>query len=190
MTMVSADYAHPEAIIKILNLYDEIVNNTSKESYDKYWANEQYRLSPIYIDQPGEVYAAELLEAINGGSSDNLPPAAKPLYEYIVGFEDGSLSDDDNAFGTWGQMSNSGSLGHVLNEYIPDGAVVQSILGIQRPEVWLTNVSSLDTLTITTFTEIIIGSKPVDYFDTFVEQWLKAGGQETLDELETMYPAE
>ena len=31
-------------------------------------------------------------------------------------------------------MSKSGSLPIVLNKYIPDKAIVQSILGIQRPE--------------------------------------------------------
>nr|WP_246362204.1 extracellular solute-binding protein [Paenibacillus alba] len=189
MTMVKKDYKNPEAIIKMLNLYDETVNYSTKDVYDKYWANEQYRLSPIYIDQPGEVYAADLLKAMDKGSSDGLPPAAKPLYDYIAGFENGSLAKDDNAFGTWGQMSKSGSLPIVLNKYIPDKAIVQSILGIQRPDVWLTNVSSLDTLTITTFTDIITGAKPVDYFDTFVQQWLKAGGQKSLDELDKLYPA-
>jgi len=190
MTMVSATAEHPEAIIKILNLYDETVNNSGKESYDKYWANEQYRLSPVYIDLPGEVYAADLLKALKAKSPDGLPSGAKPLYDYIVGFDDGSLAQDDNAFGTWGQLSESGSLPWVLNKYIPENAIVQSILGIQRPEVWLTNVASLDTLTITTFTDIITGRKPVDEFDTFVEQWLKAGGQQTLDELDKMYPAQ
>jgi putative aldouronate transport system substrate-binding protein len=173
----------------MLNLYDQTVNYSTKEDYLKYWADEQYRLSPIYIDQPGEVYAADLLKALDKGSSEGLAPAAKPLYDYIAGFEDGSLAKDDNAFGTWGQMSKSGSLPIVLNKYIPDNAMIQSILGIQRPEVWLTNVASLDTLTITAFTNIITGAKPVDYFDTFVDQWLKAGGQQTLDELDKMYPA-
>ncbi|NRF95661.1 extracellular solute-binding protein [Paenibacillus frigoriresistens] len=189
MTMVSAKFKNPEAAIKILNLYDQTVNYQTKEDYLKYWADEQYRLSPMYIDQPGEVYAADLLKAFEKGSSDGLAPAAKPLYDYIKGFEDGSLKKDDNAFGTWGQMSKSGSLPIVLNKYIPEKAIVQSILGIERPEVWLTNVASLDTLTITTFTDIITGAKPVDYFDTFVQQWLKAGGQQTLNELEKMYPA-
>ncbi|MFC5452752.1 extracellular solute-binding protein [Paenibacillus aestuarii] len=189
MTMVRKGYKNPEAVIKMLNLYDQTVNFSTKADYDKYWANEQYRLSPIYIDQPGEVYAADLLKALDKGSSDGLPPAAKPLYDYIVGFDNGSLAKDDNAFGTWGQMSKSGSLPIVLNKYIPDKAIVQSILGIQRPDVWLTNVASLDTLTITTFTDIIRGAKPVDYFDTYVQQWLKAGGQQTLDELDKMYPA-
>lgn len=189
MTCISATCKNPEAIIKILNLYDQTVNYSTKEDYTKYWTDEQYRLSPIYIDQPGEVYAADLLKALDKGSNDGLAPAAKPLYDYIVGFDNGTLKKDDNAFGTWGQMSKKGSLPIVLNKYIPDNAIVQSILGAQRPEVWVTNSSSLDTLTITTFTDIITGAKPVDYFDTFVKQWLNAGGQKTIDELDKMYPA-
>ena len=189
MTCISATCKNPEAIIKILNLYDQTVNYSTKEDYTKYWSDEQYRLSPIYIDQPGEVYAADLLKALDKGSNDGLAPAAKPLYDYIVGFDNGTLKKDDNAFGTWGQMSKKGSLPIVLNKYIPDNAIVQSILGAQRPEVWVTNSSSLDTLTITTFTDIITGAKPVDYFDTFVKQWLNAGGQKTIDELDKLYPA-
>lgn len=42
----------------------------------------------------------------------------------------------------------------------------------------------------TTFVDIIVGNQPVEYFDTFVENWLNAGGQETLDALDEMYPAE
>lgn len=189
MTMVSKKCKNPEAIIKILNLYDQTVNYSTKEDYLKYWADEQYRLSPIYIDQPGEVYASDLLKALDKGSNDGLAPAAKPLYDYIVGFENGTLKKDDNAFGTWGQMSRKGSLPIVLNKYMPDKAIVQSILGIQRPEAWLTNAASLNTLTVTSFTDIITGAKPVDSFDTFVQQWLKAGGQKTLDDLDKMYPA-
>lgn len=143
----------------------------------------------MYIDIANEVYEKDLLAAYAKGSSASLDPFAKQFYNYVVGFENRTLSKDDNAYGTWGQMNKSGSLQIVLNRYQPDNAVVQSILGIQRPDVWLTNVSVLDTLTITTFTDIITGAKPVDYFDTFVQQWLKAGGQQTLNELEKMYPA-
>lgn len=189
MTMVSKKCKNPEAAIKILSLYDQTVNRQTAEDFNRYWADEQYRLCPVYIDIANEVYEKDLLAAFAKGSSASLDPFAKQFYNYVVGFENGTLAKDDNAYGTWGQMNKSGSLQIVLNRYEPDNAVVQSILGIQRPDVWLTNVSVLDTLTITTFTDIIIGAKPVDYFDTFVQQWLKAGGQQTLNELEKMYPA-
>ena len=66
--------------------------------------------------------------------------------------------------------------------------MVVSLLGMKRPEIWTTNVSILDTLTITTFTDIIIGAKPVDSFDAFVTAWLAGGGQQTLDEMDKLYP--
>ncbi len=189
VTMVNKKARNPETAIKILNLYDQTVNYGGKESYLRYWADEQYRLCPVYIDIPNEVFEKEVLDALAKGSGDGLPSFARRSYDYVVGFENGTLAKDDNAFGTWGQMNKNGSLQIVLNRYMPDNAVVQSIMGIRRPEVWLTNVSQLDTLTITSFTDIIIGAKPLDTFDTYVQQWLKAGGQQTLDELEKLYPA-
>jgi putative aldouronate transport system substrate-binding protein len=189
MTMVSKKCKNPEAAIKILSLYDQVVNRQTKEDFDRYWADEQYRLCPVYIDLANEVYEKDLLDAYAKGNPDSLDPFARQFYNYVIGFENGTLAHDDNAYGTWGQMSKNGSLQIVLNRYEPDGAVVQSILGIKRPEVWLTNVANLKTLIQTTFTDIIIGAKPVDSFDSFVQQWLKAGGQATLDEMEKLYPA-
>ena len=60
----------------------------------------------------------------------------------------------------------------------------------ERPEIWLQNSSVLGDMVNTTFVDIIVGNQPVEYFDTFVENWLNAGGQETLDALDEMYPAE
>jgi putative aldouronate transport system substrate-binding protein len=191
VTMVRAGYMYPEALIKILNLYDETVNFGGPEGYLRYWADEQYRLAPVYIDLPNEVYQPEINEAFAAGSTDRLPGFALRSYEYVIGFGDGSgpLKDDPNAYGTWGQQNPNGSLNIVLNRYIPDGAIVQSIMGGIVPEVYRTNVAVLETLTLTTFTDIIIGARPVEFFDEYVRQWLRAGGQETLDALNELYPA-
>ena len=34
-----------------------------------------------------------------------------------------------------------------------------------------------------TYLEIITGEKPIDYFDTFVEQWYQTGGEKILQEV-------
>lgn len=186
ITMVSSSCKNPEAAIKIFNLYEATVN-ANPTDFQNYWADEQYRLSPVYTDLPNEVYASEVQEALKAGSDANLSPGAKPYYKYVLDFESGA-DTGSNAYGTWGQMSDSGSLPIAL-KYKADGAVVQSILGADRPEVWIQNFSSLETILLTSFTDIITGAKPVDYFDTFVQDWLKAGGQQTLDELDKLYPA-
>lgn len=188
MTMVSASCEHPEAALKILSLYVAIVNE-SPENFQRYWNDEQYRLCPVYTDVPNENYEGEIYEALTTGNADNLSGQAKPYYDLVVGFDDGT-NTDDNAFGTWGQLSETGSLQWVLNKYQPDGAVVKSVLGIERPEIWIQNSSVLETLAVTTFTDMIIGNKSVDEFDAYVQDWLDNGGQQTLDELGQMYPAD
>jgi putative aldouronate transport system substrate-binding protein len=58
----------------------------------------------------------------------------------------------------------------------------------QEPDIWTQNSSVLVDLVKAAYTAIITGEKELDYFDTFVEEWLAAGGQETLDEMEKLYP--
>ncbi len=187
MTCVSSTCKNPEAAIKILNLYMQIINE-SPENFDKYWSNEQYRLCPVYTDVASENWFREINDVLNGKKdASTLSKGAIPNYNFVKGFEDGT-NKDDNAFGTWGQMGKTGSLQWIVNKYEPDGAMVVSLLGMKRPEVWTTNVSILDTLTITSFTDIIIGVKPVDSFDEYVKSWLAGGGQQTLDEMDQLYP--
>ena len=54
----------------------------------------------------------------------------------------------------------------------------------ERPEIWLQNSSVLGDMVNTTFVDIIVGNQPVEYFDTFVENWLNAGGTGELNALD------
>ncbi len=90
VTMVNKKFKNPEAAIKILNLYDQTVNHEGKESYLRYWADEQYRLCPVYIDIPNEVFEKDVLDALAKGTGDGLPSFARRSYDYVVGFENGN----------------------------------------------------------------------------------------------------
>jgi len=187
--IISSDCEHPEALMKILNLYQEVaIDSDNPEDFSTYWADEQYRLCPIYIGIPTELFAPELHAALDAGSSEELNGTALEYYNYVVGFEDGSLKDDTNAYGTWGQMFEGGSMAIAL-DYKDKGYLVTNEMANEIPDIWLQNSATLGTMVDKAFTDIIIGNKPLDYFDQFVEEWLNAGGQETLDEMETLYPA-
>ncbi|WP_417400709.1 extracellular solute-binding protein [Hominenteromicrobium sp.] len=191
--MVSAECEHPEAIIKILNLYEQVaISSEDPNDFQTYWANEQYRLCPIYIGMPTENFAPVIHEALEAGTSDGLAGTALEYYNYVVDFEDGSLKDDTNAYGTWGQMYIDGYGGSmkIALDYQSKGWLVTNVMANEMPDIWLQNSSVLGDMVDTTFVDIITGNKPVDYFDTFVEEWLAAGGQATLDALDEMYPAE
>ncbi len=185
--VISSKCKNPEAIIKMLNLYEKTAISGSEDDFKNYWADEQYRLSPIYIGVPTENYAPQLLDALAKGSSGDLKGTALQYYNYVKGFEDGSLKDDANAYGTWGQMFTEGSMKIDL-DYLNNGQIVKNEMAAQEPEIWIQNASVLTDMVKTTFTAIITGEKDLSYFDTFVQDWLAAGGQQTLDEMEKLYP--
>lgn len=187
--MISSQCENPEALIKILNLYEETcISSDDPKDFADYWADEQYRMCPIYIAIPTELFAPQIHTALEAGTSDGLTGTALEYYNYVVGFEDGSLADNTNAYGTWGQMFENGSMAIDLAAQA-DGQLVTNVMANEIPEIWQQNSAVLGTMLETAFTDIILGNKPVDYFDTFVQEWLNAGGQQTLDELDKLYPA-
>ena len=191
--MFGADCENPEAIIKILNLYEATaISSSNPEDFQIYWANEQYRFCPIYLAIPTENFAPVIHEALGNGSSDGLVGTALEYYNYVVGFEDGSLRTDTNAYGTWGQMALGGAGGSMKQDidYKNNGWTYTNMMENVQPDIWMQNSSVLGDMVDTTFVDIIVGNQPVEYFDTFVQNWLAAGGQETIDLLEETYPAE
>ncbi|MDR2656643.1 MAG: extracellular solute-binding protein, partial [Oscillospiraceae bacterium] len=193
--MVNANCKNPEAIIKILNLYEEVcVQVPDEEDYYYYWDNEQYRLSPIYVGIPTELHTQELAEAFEAGSKDNLAGSVKPLYDQIIGFQDGT-NITTSGYGAWGQMyresaDRQGSCVIALEKYRPDGAYVDSLMSTERPEIYIQNSSVWESMMETAFTDIIRGDRPIDYFEQWVQDYLSAGGRQCLDELDKLYPAE
>lgn len=184
--MVSSNCEHPEAVIKILNLYSKtVLESDDPADFQTYWADELWRLCPIVVQiRTPENWADVLLEAIEKGSNEDLPAFLTNVYNYIIDFEAGT-DTSSNAYGTWGQMGERGSVVIALKDY--DGHIVTNLMGSERPDIWQQNASILESIEIQAFTDIIIGNQPLDYFDTFVQDWLNAGGQETLDELEKIY---
>jgi len=183
--VISADAPDPRAIIEILNLYYEIaVGFEDEEVFMYYWDNEQYRLAPIFIGIPTELHAPAIFEAFQDGGA-NITGVARQTWVWAEAFEDGT-DDSPSAYGTWGQMNPNGTMAIALNIYRPEGAMVDNLMAAEIPDIWLQNSSILNTILETMFTDIIRGTLPLDAFDTFVEQWLLNGGQETLDQLEVI----
>ncbi len=49
--------------------------------------------------------------------------------------------------------------------------------------------TDLNALITDAYVKIITGQEPIDYFDTFVEEWYSKGGQEWTDEVNALYSA-
>ena len=190
--VISANAQHPEAIMEILNLYQEVVIEFEDEAQlERYREDSQWRLAPIAVVVPTELHAPAVFQAFDDNGA-TIAGVARRAWRHTMDFQSGEATTPA-AYGTWGQMNLDrefgGSMNIALNHYRPMGALVENLMQIERPDIWLQNSSVLQTMMEIAFTDIIIGNAPIDSFDVFVEQWLAAGGQATLDALEIIYQA-
>lgn len=96
-------------------------------------------------------------------------------------------SKDANAIGDWSQMGNTKSAYSISKEMIDNDAIVKNVIWGNKPETLLSSGSTLDDILLEGFTKIIVGEQPIDYFDTLVEEWNKAGGEKATQEVNEMY---
>jgi len=186
--VMAADTEYPEAFVQILNLYNLLVfESTDADDFHRYWAEGQAGLAPVRPIVPNEIFAPLIWDAIETGNSDLLPAHIRQFYEFTRAFEEGT-DTSGQAFGTWGQNFERGSMAIALVDYTRDGALVQNVMGAYRPQVFLDNASIMGDLINTTFIEFIRGQRSLDTFDGFVQDWLANGGQATLDALSAQYP--
>ncbi|MDR1000593.1 MAG: extracellular solute-binding protein [Clostridiales bacterium] len=190
ITMVNANYKNPEALVKLYNVYSDTVNpDMDDETYAIYDADEQYRFSPAVINEPQEpTYGPWLKEAQLKNDASDLPRNLITRFNTIKDFDAGSNTGSD-AYGLWGQYSLGGSMPIINDFYVPNNMLIQSVVGGVQPDSLVKNSSVLEKITLQAFTEIIMGAD-IDNFDKYVQDWLAAGGQQVLEDLDKQYPAE
>lgn len=188
--MVNAKSKNAEAVVKLFNHYNSICNlDMTKETADIYSNDEQYRYNPCFINEPQETSFAPLYrKVLESGDTSSLPLDMVTKYNDFMAFDKGESKESD-AYGLWGVYSKIGSMHIIQTKYEPDGALVQSIMGVQ-PESYIEYGSTLEKIVLEQYTKMIAGGADVDStFDAFVKNWLAVGGKKILDELDTMYPA-
>jgi putative aldouronate transport system substrate-binding protein len=186
---LNSEVEHPEAFVMMCNVFSSVYNMwMTPETSSKYADDEQYRFSPVVLTEPQEPLWAPLIwDALRSGNSDNLPARLLNHYTKVKGFEDGSMRDSE-AYGLWGQYTIGGSVDISLSDYEANGKLVQNIIGARQPEILNDYASILEDMTKQAFTEVIL-TGDLSKVDSYWENWKGAGGQQVLDELEILYPA-
>lgn len=89
--------------------------------------------------------------------------------------------------GDWIQQGNDRSTYGIAKKYVDNEQYVKDAMwGAATPTLQAAG-STLNDILTEGFTKIIIGEKPIDYFDTVVEKWKKAGGQKVTEEINRTY---
>ena len=185
---INSKCPYPEAIIKLLNVFMDTYNHWADEEKARiYIEDEQFAFSPVGANEPQEpVWGPLLFEAQQKGTSEGLASRLTFHYDKIMGFENGTNTGSD-AYGLWGQYKLGGSVQIIMEQYLPNNMLVMDIKGLIIPDSYIDYTSVLEAITLQAFTEIIMGAD-IDNFDKYVQDWLNAGGQSILDDLDALYP--
>lgn len=187
--VVNDDFAYPEAMIKMANLYNKYQFHGTDEEFKNFSDGGEYavqrQLSPIEIIDPRqemEIYRM-VSHALETGDESDLTVPAQAFYENAKLWRD---EQDPSGFGRFIQMGPYGSY-RALEDQVNNDQVVITALRGPDPAEWSRNRSVLDALEADTFTKIIIGDQPIDSFDAFVADWLSLGGADATEAINEVY---
>ncbi len=181
--VVKKGAAHPEAIVKLLNI---LVEKGYSENADitKYFIAEDgflYNNYPLLYASPADgnlVIHLNLKEALETSDSSKLTGEEKGYYDKIMAYRAGDPSSwtNEGMYGVdsaWPYVKEKADAGFIQN---------QEFFGAPTKSMSQKN-ANLNKMMMETFTKIIMGEKSVDEFDVYVENWNKLGGQDITKEV-------
>lgn len=181
---VSSKCKHPEVIFKMVNLFIDKLESGSAEINAKYFDNEKgqsiWPVALMSAGYPGQTLdgAKMIVESIKS----NTPPeieSKRITYDNVMKW----VNEKNPDFWGWNALFGlEGS--ELLSEYFFENDIFQTSKFNAAPtNSMMLYKEDLDAFEIATMISIVTGEKPVEYFDTFVTEWLKSGGQEITDEV-------
>lgn len=186
--VVRKGYEHPEIVMKIISV---LFDYTRYEAEDAREVNEYFALNVdptarplvINVDYNEATYqVTENIEAaLNGNYPEgNLTAIEQSYYQACSSY----LSGNDYTAEDWAAYkSRISAVGLLVDKHYTPG--VRSYLDDAGGEI----PQSLRQFETRTFIQIIMGEKPVSYFETFVEQWYQQGGHELTQQIRLSNPS-
>ena len=188
---VNKDFEHPEAVVKMINLFIEKCWGETGDN-GKYYAPPEaegvWKLSPIQCSMPNKNLQAYLdIEAAReSGDTSALTGEAKSIQDKLDSYYSGS----DEGFALWGWERIYGpapSSYASINEMNEEGRIMINAFTGAPTETMTEKLSTLETMGDEVYTKIIIGEASIDSFDEFVEDFNNLGGTDITNEVNEWY---
>ncbi len=190
---VSKECKNPEAVFKLINFYQyiqssesqekeaELRENLTKGSLVDTQANARICNPTIQMNETASIY-----NAIMTGDASKLTPNFLVSYNNVKAFIEDPDAHPEFTHG-YCMYGFEGSTTTWVNEYVEKGEYLENVLWAFTPEILIKSGATLDTILLEGFTKIVVGDEPIDYFDTVVEKWKAAGGEQAIKEMEELY---
>lgn len=191
--VVKKGTAHPEAVIKILNLFIERIwgERTTLEQFEKLYSSNgiehhNYAAVQAWPSRKNLDIYLKVTEALRANEPSKLNMEQLHTYNRIQTHLNGTGGAMEWAYER--VFGEQGSLA-VINQYVTDDLLVyDEFYGLPTPTM-VEKGTILKKIEIDVFTKIIMGH-PIENFDKFVRDWWEIGGSQITQEVNKWYVAE
>ncbi|OGX68663.1 MAG: hypothetical protein A2189_05275 [Paenibacillus sp. RIFOXYA1_FULL_44_5] len=180
---------HPEALIKLLNLWFEKMYGGSANDYLTYGikkdSTQVYKFANIFGWPPNYLSndrSDHIMAALNSKDPSKLTVEEKSYYDEILAFRNG-----DNKQWSVEGMYGSFSVWPAWHHLVDNKLIMQNAFYGAPTPTMADKGASLNTLQNEEITKIIMGEVPVSDFDNFVASWKKLGGDQETKEVNDWY---
>ncbi len=183
---VKKGFAHPEVIVKLMNLHLD-KNWGEQAEYEKYYNDDSlavWKLSPV-TPFPGtkniDAYR-DIRDATEKGDYSSLENEALAIHKRIVAY------DSEGVKSGWGWKQTYGPSGafSIADAYDLNGQLMYDEYTGGITESMVDRQIILRDLQLEAYMNIILGS-PLEEFDRFVDDWYKLGGEEITSEVNAWF---
>lgn len=188
-----SDFAHPEAVVKMMNLYYEKMYGetgnmelygTGEAILGKGNSGPMWSFSPVNgfrADKNFIVYE-KCKKALEGGDTSGMNSEELGVFKAITNFRAGDKTgwSSERIFGPEGSFS----LLTGLREQ--DALTINKFFGVST-DAMSTYMTTLNFMQEDVFLKIIMSDTSLDSFDSFVSDWKKQGGDQITTEVNAWY---
>jgi len=198
--MANSSFEHPEALIRIMNLYAEKNYDPELQEY-VYYANPEdpnggiieavWKLCPIdlYESFKNPLTAHVIQPHLNSGDPGDLFGERLTMWDYTL------QGRTDKSMWGWNRIFDSGDeykfpyggASLIMYDAYMDGRYTSNAFVGAPTETMETNKTIIDNAWKEEMTKIITGQAPIDHFETAVQAWLSSGGEAITREVNEWY---
>lgn len=188
--VVRKGYEHPEAVVKMLNLREEVLWGESEIHDRLYPAHNEWLekvegfayQSLVYGDLPTKNLDAYVNAKTALETQDESVLKTEEERGVYLGLLDYMETKNPANLPYWLVFGPHGSQSVLHEYYVNERYITSEFYGAATPAM-TSKQSTLDKLILQEFTKIIVGNASIDHFDKFVQDWHNAGGAEVTAEV-------
>lgn len=187
------DFAYPEAIVKMTNLYHDLNNNPATMEFEDYNTNPSDS-NQIFLCYPLQIYNPSfniegyhlISEAQEKNDFSNLCSAYKMFYEQAMDYEATGAAGGWSPYRSYLQGETSLA---VLDSYIQNDQIVFIEYTDEPTEFMLDNEPTVKKMYDTMVVGVINGSSDISAYDEFLAQWDSIYGDTATKEVNDWFQA-